>query len=132
MKNIWRFHPGYCALFVLILLIEVAIALWVHDSFVRPYLGDVLVVVLIYCFVLSFMNLPRVRTAFAVLLFSFLVEGLQAMEFIYWMDWQDSRLASTLIGTSFSWFDIAAYCAGFLGIIVVERFARERIPGSKP
>ena len=38
-------------LFMIFLAIEVLIALYVHDDFVRPYLGDVLVVVVLYFFV---------------------------------------------------------------------------------
>ena len=38
-------------LFMIFLVIEVLIALYVHDDFVRPYLGDVLVVVVLYFFV---------------------------------------------------------------------------------
>ena len=39
-----RQRMGYLAAFVILFLIEAAIALWVHDRFIRPYIGDVLVV----------------------------------------------------------------------------------------
>lgn len=39
----------YALAFGLLLLLEALIAVFVHDRFVRPYLGDVLVVVLLYC-----------------------------------------------------------------------------------
>ena len=39
---------GYAIATVILLLIEVLIAVYVHDAFVRPYIGDVLVVVVIY------------------------------------------------------------------------------------
>ena len=39
----------YAAAFVLLFVTEVIIALFVHDRFVRPYLGDVLAVVTVYC-----------------------------------------------------------------------------------
>ena len=42
-----RQRMGYLAAFVILFLIEAAIALWVHDRFIRPYIGDVLVVVLV-------------------------------------------------------------------------------------
>ena len=38
----------YAILFVLLLGTEMYIGRYVHDSFVRPYFGDVLVVILIY------------------------------------------------------------------------------------
>ena len=41
---------GYLAAFCVIFAIEVCIALFVRDSFIRPYGGDLLVTVLICCF----------------------------------------------------------------------------------
>ena len=45
---------GYAIATVILLLIEVLIAIYVHDAFVRPYIGDVLVVVVIYTFIRIF------------------------------------------------------------------------------
>ena len=40
----------YGLVFLLLLGVEIVIALFVHDRFVRPYLGDVLVVWVVYGF----------------------------------------------------------------------------------
>lgn len=124
--SLFRFSRAYFFLFVLIFLIELAIALWVQDSFFRPYFGDTLVVVLIYCFCQSFFDLPKTKAAVGVLLFAFFVEGLQAVNFISWMGWQDNKLAVTLIGNSFAWLDMLAYCFGFLGIVLFEAWVERR------
>ncbi|MFT5385169.1 MAG: hypothetical protein ACI81W_002574, partial [Saprospiraceae bacterium] len=34
-------------------LIEVGIAVFIQDRIIRPYIGDLLVVILIYCFIRS-------------------------------------------------------------------------------
>ena len=39
----------YAALFFAVLLTEIFIALFVKDNFVRPYVGDVLVTILLCC-----------------------------------------------------------------------------------
>ena len=39
----------YVVCFILSLLIEILIALFVHDKFIRPYVGDALVVIVLYC-----------------------------------------------------------------------------------
>ena len=44
----------YAICFVVILVVEIIIGIYVRDSFVRPYMGDALVVVLIYCFIRIF------------------------------------------------------------------------------
>ena len=121
-----HFNKNYFLLTILLFVIEVCIALFVHDNFIRPYFGDVLVVILIYCFVNSFLNVPVIKTAIAVLLFAFLVETLQYFAIIEILGLQDNRLAQTVIGTSFAWEDILAYIAGSVIVIIFERiFSRK-------
>ena len=48
------FNKTYFLLALLLLLAEVLIALYLHDALIRPYGGDFLVVILLYCFVKSF------------------------------------------------------------------------------
>ena len=47
------FRKTYFILSILLFIIEVLIALFAHDEFIRPYVGDLLVVVLLYCLVKS-------------------------------------------------------------------------------
>lgn len=63
-----RLNKTYLILTIFLFVIEVLIALFVHDNFIRPYVGDVLVVILIYCFVKSFLDLPEFVLAIGVLL----------------------------------------------------------------
>ncbi len=114
----YRFQGYYFLAFILLLAIEVFIALYVRDSFIRPYLGDTIVVWLIYAFILSFIAWPKSKVALGVLLFAFLVEGLQAMHFIEIIGLQDNALARVVIGTFFAWEDIWAYIGGYLVILL--------------
>jgi len=59
---------------VLLLIIEILIAAYLNDSLIRPYGGDFLVVILLYCLMRSFLNLSVLRTSLIVLLISYLVE----------------------------------------------------------
>ena len=117
----FRFHKGYFGLTVVLLLIEVLIAMYVRDNFIRPYFGDFLVVILMYCFLKSFAD-PDVRlTAMAVLLFSYLIEIFQYLNFVERLGLGNSEIARTLIGTSFAWMDILAYTTGILTVLWFER-----------
>lgn len=115
------FNKKYFAIAVVIFMIEIAIALFVHDSFVRPYLGDVLVVILIYCFLKSFLNLTVVQAAAFVLLFSFAIEFLQYLNIVNTLHLENSKIARTVIGTSFSWIDLLTYVIGLAIVIAVEK-----------
>lgn len=114
------FNKYYFLLFLLVFVTEVLIALYVRDSFVRPYLGDVLVVILIYCFVRSFLKINVWPAAIGVLLFAFAVEFAQYLNLVDVLDLQHSRLARTVIGTSFSWLDMLTYVVGIVIVIVTE------------
>ncbi len=119
MKNL-RINRRYFIAATILFVIEVGIALFVHDSFVRPYLGDVLVVILIYCAVKSVVNWSVWPTAVGVLLFAFAVEAAQYFGLIYYLGLENSGLARAVIGTSFAWADIVAYCAGIALVLLVE------------
>jgi hypothetical protein len=61
------------------LCIEVLIALFVHDRYIRPFIGDLLVVVLIYFAIGAVIKVHPVKLVFAVLMFACTIEFLQ-----YW------------------------------------------------
>lgn len=115
------FNKNYFSLAFLIFSVEVLIALFVRDNFVRPYLGDVLVVMLIYCFVKSFFNLPVFMLAVGVMAFSVTIEFLQYIHLVETLGLEKSAIARTIIGTSFAWIDILAYGVGIVIILFVEK-----------
>lgn len=103
---------GYGVATVLIFLIELLIALFVRDRFIRPYVGDMLVVVLIYTFLrILFPEKPRLLPLY-VFLFAALIESLQAMNIVGVLGLQNNRFFSILIGTTFDWKDIVCYGVG--------------------
>jgi hypothetical protein len=130
MINRLKFNPAFFALTVLLFIAEVLIALYVHDNIVRPYIGDLLVVLLIYCFVKSFFNFPVLKTAIGVLLFSYLIEILQYLKLVTQLGLQDSKAANIIIGNSFEWIDLVAYTGGFATILLAETIT-ERIAQKK-
>jgi len=120
MTKLLRFQKNYFILAVLLFIIEVCIAMYVHDGVIRPYIGDFLVVMLLYCFVRSFFKLPVLTTCILVLIFSFLVEILQYLQLVKMLGLQDSSLANTVLGNSFAWTDLAMYSAGVVAILCIE------------
>ena len=127
-----KFNWRYFALAAAILLLEILIARYINDTIVRPYIGDLLVVVLLYCFVKSFVDLPVLPVSLGVLAFAFLVEVLQYFRLVELLRLQDSPLARTLIGTSFSWVDMWCYVLGIGLVLVVETLARKQAGPPRP
>lgn len=115
------FNKKYFGLTILIFVTEVLIALFVKDRFIRPYIGDVLVVILIYCFIKSFLKLPVLPTAIFVLIFSFSIEFLQYFNLVEKLGLESSKFARIVIGTSFSWIDLLTYFVGILIVLAAEK-----------
>ncbi len=130
MKN-FRFNKKYFASAILLFFVEVVIALFIHDKFIRPYVGDVLVVILIYCALKSVFAVSKLKTALGVLLFAFAVETSQYLGLIFTLGWEHSALASAIIGTSFAWEDIWAYIIGFLSIVFAEKYLNAKHQNSQ-
>jgi len=121
MKGTLKFNSSYFLAAIFLLIIEILIALFAHDTIIRPYFGDFLVVILIYCFVRSFVTTPVIPTAIAVLLFSFALETGQYFHIVNLIGLQHVKLARIIIGTSFAWADLAAYTAGILTVVFTEK-----------
>lgn len=115
----------YFIAFLVIFIIEVFIALYVRDNFVRPYIGDVLVVGLVYCFVRIF--LPKGITAMPVYVFLFacFVEVMQYLQLAEVLG-ITNRAARIILGSTFDWKDIACYAVGCILIYLFEWVGRKR------
>jgi hypothetical protein len=122
-----RFNTTYFVLALTLFVIEVVIALFVHDSFVRPYMGDFLVVILLYCLIRSFLNQTALTTLMIVLVFSLCVEFSQYLGLVHILGLEDSKLAHTIMGSSFSWADILAYISGLGCVYGIEILANRKM-----
>ena len=97
--------------FAIILAVEIIIGMYVHDRFVRPYMGDALVVVLIYCFIRIFIPKGLSQLPFYVFAFACFIEVLQYFQ-----------LVDIILGSTFDLKDIVSYAGGYVFILLVERF----------
>lgn len=104
-----------------LLLLESFIALCVHDGFVRPYVGDALVVMLLYFGVRSFSRLRPWPLAVGVLCFAFAVEMTQAAGLIHALGLSRNTLARLVLGNTFQWGDLVCYAVGTLAALGIDQ-----------
>ena len=123
----FRFEKRYFALAVLIFFIEVVIALYVHDTIIRPYVGDFLVVIFLYCLVRAFLNVSIFAAGISVFIFACIIETLQYFRLVELLHLQHSQLARIVIGTTFQWFDFVTYFLGIGFVFLVERMRKGSI-----
>lgn len=91
---------------------ELLIALFVHDKFIRPYVGDVLVVVLIYTFIRIFIPEKVRLLPVYIFLFAATVEVLQYFRIVEILGLSGNRILSVVIGSVFDVKDIVCYGVG--------------------
>lgn len=116
-----HFSRAYFAWAVILFITEVLIAIYLKHGFIRAYVGDVLVVILIYCFIKAFFRLPVLPVAIGVLLFAFTIETLQYFNIVDKIGLSHSRLAVIVIGNSFSWGDMLTYIIGIVIVLLAEK-----------
>lgn len=114
----------YALCFLAILVIEVIIGAYVHDAFIRPYFGDVLVVILVYCFIRIF--IPRTLNWLPVYIFAFacFIEILQYFQLADILGLSDSGLVRIVLGSTFDFRDILCYAAGCAILLIAEYLER--------
>ncbi|MDO4711889.1 MAG: DUF2809 domain-containing protein [Peptostreptococcaceae bacterium] len=109
---------------VILFVTEVLIAKYVKDAWIRPYVGDILVIVLLYFIVRSFYPRSGKLLPFFLFLFATLVEAMQYFDIVSKLGLQDDPIARIVIGTTFDRHDILCYFIGMLMIYLGQYLAR--------
>lgn len=111
----------FLAVFVLLFAVEVLIALYVHDDFIRPYVGDMIVTVVVWSFArIIFPDRFKLMSLY-VMIFAILVEVGQYFNYVELLGITNPILV-TMMGTSFAWADIACYAVGCVVAAVADCF----------
>ena len=113
MKRSRKYYGIWC---LVLLLVEISIAVYIDDDFIRPFIGDVLVVVLGYSF-LSWLHLlvnsPKWRMTLLqrvslMLLFAYGIELLQFMQITQKVGLPQYEWIQIVLGTTYDWKDLLA------------------------
>lgn len=110
-----------------VLAIEIFIGLYVRDDFIRPYGGDVLVVILIYCIVRIIVPVGVTLLPLYVFAFALTVELLQLINIVDLLGIPRGSVIAVIIGTSFSFIDIICYAVG-CGITYITELIIKKHP----
>lgn len=131
MKRIELFKNiriNYFLAFVILFAIEVFIALFVQDKFIRPYIGDVLVVILIYTAVRVIFPYKIKLLALYIFLFASFIEILQLINIVKILGFENNKILSIAIGSVFDIKDIICYAVGSLLLIIFELKIKRKSP----
>ncbi|AZB09333.1 DUF2809 domain-containing protein [Chryseobacterium sp. G0162] len=122
----FQFSLKYLLISIFIFLVEVLIATRLKNIFfVRAYLGDVIVVILLYTLVKSFFRVNNEKLILGILIFSCFVEFAQYFNIAEKLGFRPGSLMYIVIGNSFSWIDILCYVAGCVFLYVFVKLIKK-------
>ena len=116
-----HFNKTYFIGFILLFITEALIASFLKTGFIRHTFGDFLVVILVYCFIKSFLKLKPMITGIIVVIIAFSIEILQLLNFLEFLNLQNNQLAQIVLGSTFQVSDLVAYIIGVIFVILVEK-----------
>lgn len=119
-----RLHKGYAALTVVLLAIELAIALFLNDPIIRPYVGDALAVVLVYTGLRAVTRMGVVPAASIAFAIAVAIECSQYLHLLRAIGLDHNRFARMILGSGFDPKDFIAYASGAIAVLLVERYRR--------
>ncbi|MCZ4319693.1 DUF2809 domain-containing protein [Aequorivita viscosa] len=114
------FRNSYFYSTLLLLAVEICIAKFHFNPFVRGFLGDILVVLLMYSFLKIFIKNNIFKIAISVLAFAYFVEFLQLFKLAEKLQ-ITSEILLIILGSVFDPWDLVAYFLGFLLILLIEK-----------
>lgn len=117
-KDYARLIYGIC--FLIFTVVEILIALFVHDEWIRPYVGDVIIMFVIYTFIRMMVPHGFVSLPVIILLFGCLAEVLQYINIVDKLGLGEIEFFRTLLGTVGDVKDIICYAVGCLILIIYE------------
>ena len=115
------FRPSYALATIAVLGIEIAIARFVHDGLVRPYLGDSLAVAAVYLALRAVTPLRVVAAVAIAFAFACAIEVGQFFHLVDVLGLGANRLARVVLGTTFVLTDFVAYAGGAMCVLAIER-----------
>ena len=118
----------YFLIFLFLLGVEIAIATYLKTGFIRAYLGDLLVVILLYCLLMSTLKPSVKRGLILTLAIAFAIELLQLINLTRFFPQEYKQLATLVLGSHFSWLDLLMYvlgilCAGITELVLHKRYS---------
>ncbi len=129
-KKMKKKRLAFLLIFLLLVISEFIIGIYFHDDFVRPFVGDVIIAVVLYTFVRVFFPEKLYWLSAAVFVFCAAVEFSQIIPLCDLIGVKNNFLR-TLMGVSFAWEDIICYAVGCIITAVYDVFLFRRQSSEK-
>ena len=122
-----KLRMPYALAAVAVFVIEILIALYVHDAVIRPYIGDSMAVILLYLSLRAVTPIRVLQAALTALAIAFAIEFGQMFHLIDILGQRGNRIASFILGGYFDVKDLGCYAAGAAAALIVERLRGQKL-----
>jgi hypothetical protein len=116
-----KFNLQYFLIFIVLLLVEIFIGVFVRDRFIRPFIGDVLSVIVLFAMIRVMYRGKGIYLAIAVLLFAFGVEFAQYFKLAAYLNLEKGSIPYIMLGATFDPLDLLAYALGTIVNFVLDK-----------
>ncbi|WP_033959034.1 DUF2809 domain-containing protein [Psychroserpens jangbogonensis] len=115
-----KINKVYLILTIIILLLEICIAAFLTEGFIRHTFGDFLAVILLYCGIRTFIEANPIYIAISVLAFAFIIEFAQLYNMLDYLNLRQYKLVTIILGSTFHVSDLVAYAFGTITILLID------------
>ena len=116
----------YLIIFIFIFMVEVFIGAYSHSGIIRNYVGDILVIPVMYFFIRIIYPKRMRKLPYILFLFAVIVEILQYMKINNILGIEGSSLLGILLGSTGDIKDILCYFIGTIIIIIIDVIENRR------
>lgn len=121
-----KINYKYLISFVVLLVIEILIAIFVKDTLIRPFIGDILIIILMYTFIKTFLGKQIKFLSIYLFIFATSVEVSQYFNIVDRLSLSDNKILSIVLGNTFDKHDIICYFIGALILMIWEMYLKSK------
>ncbi len=104
---------------ILCILIVLAFA---SNQFIRGFVGDAVIVMLLYSIAKSFRDFDNLKLSLGITIFAYLIEFSQYIKIIPLLGFQENYFTRIVFGSVFDPFDLLAYTVGGVSIFHLDTY----------
>ena len=111
----------YFSLSLMCIIFCIIIVLLLNETpFIRGFVGDVIIIVFIYYFIMTLKDFSSIHVVIFTLALAFITEVLQYFHFASILGLQHNKIAQLVIGSIFDPMDLIAYTIGGIVAYIID------------
>lgn len=115
---------------IFIILCIIIVLVFAKNQFIRGFVGDAVIVMFLYSFVKSFIEIKPLPLSVGITIFAYLIEFSQYIKIVPLLGFQENLFTRIVFGSVFDPLDLLAYTLGGFLIYLLDNFLSSKIKSS--